>query len=128
MPTLTIEPANPFDLTDDDAQELRDLLVAADQETEVRIARRREEGYGVSAEEILRVFVEHPELAAPTVATIKALFSWLKKRLARDGRKRTVIIYGPDGDPLKAYEVDDASAEPRDVAPKDEPRLPPAAD
>ncbi len=106
MPQLIIEPNTPYDLSAAEEQEMRAALREAASAEDVQIVRRREEGYGVGLEEVLHVFVENRELATAAFGAISALVGWLRQRSRIDARRRTVLIYGPDGEPIKTVEID----------------------
>lgn len=124
MAKVIIELSNPYDLSASEEQDMLRALAEVAPEAEVHVARRPEEGYGVGLEAIFHVFVENPELATTAFGAIACLVRWLRRRSRDDSRRRTVTIYGPDGEPLKSVRID-ASGDTTEEPPPTERRQPP---
>jgi len=122
-PLVTIEPANPFDLQDD---ELAPLLVElGQQDVRVSVVRRPETGYGVTWWEVINVWVDISEVLGGTVAALdllRIIVEWTRRRWQRDKddrpdavpRPRSVILYGPDGRAIKSVLIDEPHGEPEE--------------
>lgn len=121
--TLLIEPGNPFDFTDEELDELIAAIQNDAPDRRVEVAVREEVGYGVTLIEVLHVFVEHKEEISLTAGAVGAVIRWMKRRWERDkGRQRTVLIWGPRGEPLKSVKIDDPDGEPVEENPPQEDR------
>src|SRR4051794_36612009 len=109
---ILLEPGNPHDFSSDELDEIVAAMEAEDPEVEVQIALRNERGYGVTLAEVVHVFVENKDVILPTAGALAGLVKWLAKRW-KDGNRRpkSVLIYGPRGEPLKAVRVDASSGE-----------------
>src|SRR4051794_15205091 len=109
---VVIEPGNPHDFTQDELEELGAELREAEPDLDVQFAVREERGYGVGLIEVLHVFVENKDLILAGGGALAALVRWLKKRWEKDRRPRSVIFYGPDGEPVKNILVDAPDGDP----------------
>jgi len=126
MATLIVEPGNPHDLTEEEERELLAAASDAAPDDVVRVVRRPEEGYGVTLQEVLHVFVENLDLATAGAGALAGLVKWLRARWKKDGRTRVVLIYGPDGRPLKTIRIAEPDGDPVEEPPDGEKRNPPA--
>lgn len=125
MARVIIEPGNPHDLTDAEERELIAAISEAAPDVEVRVVRRPEEGYGVTLNEVVHVFVENPELATVGAGALVGLFRWLRERFRKDGRHRIVPIYGADGRILRTVRIEGPDGDPVEGPPDGEDRHPP---
>ncbi len=125
MTRLVLEPGNPYDFTQGELGALAEALREEDTTLDVVTIHRPEEGYGVTLTEVLHIFVEHKdEVVLGTRAGVK-LMQIMRDRWKRDGRERVVIVYGPDGEPLREVRIAGPDGDAVDADPPTEPREPP---
>jgi hypothetical protein len=112
---VILEPGSPYDFTDAELVEIADAMREYDPDASVDLARRDERGYGVTPAEVLHVFLDHEAEIVSSVTALQALYAAVKRRLKKDGRARTVFLYGPDGKPLEKVDIADPDGAPIEV-------------
>ncbi|MDQ8043863.1 MAG: hypothetical protein REI11_04620 [Patulibacter sp.] len=122
-----VEGLNPMDFTESDLSEVAAAIRRAAPALEVHTHTRLERGSGVNLAEILKVYLEAGEFAGAGASLAAPLFgvtAWFKKRRAaelaahpeREPRDKIVVILGPDGEPIKAVQVEGSSASEVDLS------------
>jgi hypothetical protein len=109
---ILIEPGNPYDFDRTDLEELAEA-VSSETGLPVETALRDEVGYGVSATEVLHVWLPDLDVVLNATLMSSSLASWLRDRWRSEReahpeapvRRRYVDLLGPDGKVLKAIEV-----------------------
>ena len=106
--------AVPTDFASVDLQELADRLSDVAPNLDVGLVEPQRVGRGVTWWEVLRVWLADPAATEARDATIKAIVAWLRKRFdKRATRPKWVILYGPDGAPLKHVKLPKGVSEPQ---------------
>lgn len=128
-PHVLLEPGNPYDLTPEELEELREEIIREFPDAEVQVAIRPERGYGVTLHEVLYIWDVTTDIVGDitTVATpFAAAVAWARRRARKDReqhgsntRPRTVVLLGPDGKTVKQVVIEDADAEPTVETPQD---------
>jgi len=111
--TIALAPGNPLDIRPTELQDLADALRRELPDVDVTVIEGEPPtGYGVTAFEILNIFVSLPSVphdvavAAVTLITTKAV-DWARRRLKKSPlRPKRVAIYGPNQEILKTVRVD----------------------
>jgi hypothetical protein len=125
---ILIEPGNPFDFDRGDLEELAAILGQI-AETPTRVVMREERGYGVTAGEVLHVWLPEAETVADVAMLLGRLVDWARERLRREheghpgepARSHYVDILGPDGKAISRVEIDDTVGRVVELPVKDHP-------
>jgi hypothetical protein len=135
--SLILESDNAKNLSADElrllAGELADLLRNAGQEhLTVNSVAHEPKGAGNNFADVLFVFLPTADFVKDQVwgLVLPRVVSFMRKRFSRKHeatRPRVVILYGPDGQPLREIELKSADSEPVWREPDGAPRLVPAA-
>jgi hypothetical protein len=82
---IQLDPANPYDFTDAELEDLADQLRKVMPEAVVEATPRAERGYGGPYQEVVHVWVEHGAYTAPAAISVGTeLAKWLLARWKRD--------------------------------------------
>ena len=114
---LYLEPGNPHDLGRAELDELAAEIREENPDLDVEVFIGEEHGYGTTAGEVLRMYLEIGEIAGDTAAIMAPFYGavrWAKRRWGKDRdehpegepRPRYVTLYGPDGTALKSVRID----------------------
>lgn len=126
-----LEPANPFDFSEDEIEELVAEVVRDDPAARVQVAFREERGYGVTLGEVVHIYLEVAGgvgTAWGSFQTVRSVTRFLRGRWRRDRdenleehpRPRVVAIYDKAGKPLGSISIDSPGGEPvEEPAPDD---------
>jgi hypothetical protein len=124
MREVLIRPANPYDYTAEELEELAGLIRDADPDLVVSIDGRSERGYGVTPWEVVEVVATVGGAAGAlqmTAQGFRAAVAWARRRWVKDRsdhpteppRPRSVrLLYGPDGSVLSQISIDLPDGEP----------------
>ena len=115
---------------------MKESILAADPEVAVEVVMPEERGYGVTLHEVLRIWTEVKEsenAIFQTVVGVKLAVEWMRKRWQKDSddhpgqrpRPRSVLIYGPNGEPLERVQIDLPAGQPIPGPPEDDQPLVP---
>jgi hypothetical protein len=112
---IVLQPGNPLDLTSEDLMPLVHGLERLGSEgQEVIITERPTRGYGVTWWQVLLIYVGMKAGDALINSVVSSAVDWAKNHLSEGGRPHYIGIYGPDGEIIRAVEVD-AGGEESDV-------------
>jgi hypothetical protein len=126
---ILLEPGNPFDF---DRADLEELAASLSQltDTPARVAIRDERGYGVTAMEVLHVWLPDADALVNAAMLLSHLTNWAKDRQHRERRDhpdepvrtRYVDLLGPDGTAISRVEIADSIPRVVELPVEDHPR------
>jgi hypothetical protein len=135
MQQLLLEPGNPYDITQEDLEELRRQLTAQLDGVEIAVAYYPPKGAGVTLDEVLHIWLPGWEFLRDEGYSIllgAAIESMRQRFTRRHGAKRrkVIVIHDPDGGEVETITLKDPdSAEEHESGRPNEKRpRPPALD
>lgn len=124
-----IAPANPLDIAPDELNSL--ALELESLGGDVRVVSEEERGAGVTFWEVIYIWLPSQDFVEGVLYSqlVRVVGTWIRDRFKKSGseqRPKSVIIFGPDGRPLRKVELERPDAELSDEEPGDSlPHLPP---
>lgn len=112
MQQLLLEPGNPYDITKEDLEELRQQLRAQLNGVEVAVAYHPHKGAGVTLDEVLHIWLPGWEFLRDEGYSmlLGAAIESMRQRFARRHgakRRKVIVIHGPDGGEVEQITLQD---------------------
>jgi len=115
MKKIVIEPKNPHDVKPEDVQELAKEIRSLYPDYDVKTEGKGYTGYALTWWEIVNIWVGAPVASLLIEQITKLAIKWARERFTQKGkekRPKSITIYGPKGNILKAIVLHNATDEP----------------